>query len=111
MVQVFSIDVVGSEQELVLIPSVEDACPIEDGTSIGTLGGDVIKKGALNSPSNWEDIATLLKRVLCFTAPKPLASGVEEFVPFSHSHFIDLLDDPHVAGIVRPSHVTSESTL
>lgn len=111
MVQVPSIDVVGSGQELALIPSVEDACPTEDGTSTGTLGGDAIKKGALDSPSNWEDIATLLKRVLCFTAPKPLALGVEEFFPFSHRHFIDLLDDPHMAGVVQSSHVTSESTL
>lgn len=52
MVQVPSIDVVGSGQELALIPSVEDACPTEDGTSTGTLGGDAIKKGALDSPSN-----------------------------------------------------------
>lgn len=36
---------------------------------------------------------------------------MEEFFPFSHRHFIDLLDDPHVAGVVRPSHVTSESVL
>lgn len=39
MVQVPSIDAVGSRQELSLIPSVEDACPAEDGTSTGTLGG------------------------------------------------------------------------
>lgn len=106
-----SIDVVGSGQELALIPSVEDACLTKDGTSTGTLGGDAIKKGALDSPSNWEDIATLLKRVLCFTTPKPLALGVEEFFPFSHRHFIDLLDDTHVAGVVQSSHVTSESAL
>lgn len=111
MVKVPSIDVVGSGQELALIPSIEDACSTEDGTYTGTLGGDAIKKGALDSPSNWEDIAMLLKRVLCFTAPKPLASGMEEFFPFSNRRFIDLLDDPHVAGVVRPSHVTSEFAL
>lgn len=52
MVQVPSIDAVGSRQELSLIPSIEDACPAKDGTSTGTLGGDAIKKGALDSPSN-----------------------------------------------------------
>lgn len=111
MVQVPSIDAVGSRQELSFILFVEDACPIEDKTSTGTLGGDAIKKGALDNPSNWEDIVTLLKRVLCFIVPKPLASSIEEFFPFSYHHFIDLLDDPHVAGVVRPSHVTSEFVL
>lgn len=43
MVQVPSIDVVGSRQELSLILSVEDACPAEDRTSTDTLGGDAIK--------------------------------------------------------------------
>lgn len=111
MVQVPFIDAVGFRQELALIPSVEDACSTEDGTSTGTLGGDAIKKDAMDNPSNWEDIATLLKMVICFIAPKPLTSGMKEFFLFSHRHFIDLLDDLHVAGVVRPSHVTLESAL
>lgn len=104
-----STDVVGFGQELVVIPFIEDACPTEDRTFAGTPGGNANKKGASDTPSSWEDIAALLKRVPCFTAPKPPTSGVEEFFPFSHRHFVDLRGDPYMAGVVRPSHVTPDS--
>lgn len=111
MLQVPHIDVVGSGRELAMIPSAEDTCPNKDGAPAATLGGNAKEKDALAILSSWEKIATLLKAVPCFTVPELLAFGVEEFFSFSHCHFVNLCDDPCMARVVRPSHVTSDFAL
>lgn len=55
MVHVPPIDAVGFGQELVMIPSIEDACPTKDGTSASTPSGNASKRNALDSLSSWED--------------------------------------------------------
>ena len=94
-----------------MITSTKDICSTEDETPIATLGGNAKEKDAPATLSSWEDIKALLKAVPCFTAPQPPISNMEEFFSFSHHHFVDLHGDPHMAGMVRPSHVTPESTL
>ena len=53
----------------------------------------------------------LLKVISCFIAPKPPASDLEEFFPFSHRHFVNLGGNPRMAGMVQQSHVTPDSAL
>lgn len=104
-------DVVESRQKLAVIPSVEDTCLDKNGASTATPGGNAKEKDDLTILSSWEEIAALLKAVPCFTAPEPPTFGVEEFFLFSHRHFINLDGDPRMAGVIRPSHVTPNSTL
>lgn len=104
-------DVVESRQELTVIPFVENTCSDKNGASAATPGGNAKEKDDLAIPSSWEEIAALLKAVPCLTAPEPPTFGVEEFFPFSHRHFINLDGDPHMVGVIRPSHVTPDSAL
>ena len=110
MVQVPFYDIVRSCQELVVRPSTDDTCPMGDRGPTATLGGNAKEKDVSATPSRWEEIAALLRAVPCFTASEPPASGVDEFFLFSHHHFINLRGNPRIAGMVRPSHVTLEST-
>ncbi|KAJ9693331.1 hypothetical protein PVL29_012194 [Vitis rotundifolia] len=48
MVHVPPIDAVGFGQELVMIPSIEDACPTKDGTSASTPSGNASKRNSLH---------------------------------------------------------------
>lgn len=45
-------DAIGSGRELAVIPSIEDACPVEDETSDGTLSGHANKRDAPDNPSS-----------------------------------------------------------
>nr|CAN68572.1 hypothetical protein VITISV_023885 [Vitis vinifera] len=105
------IDVVGFGQELVVILSIEDTCRTEDATSSATLGGIANEKETLVNLSSWEDIVTLLKSVPCFTTLEPQASGVNAFFSMTRCHFVELLDEPCLASVVRPSHGTPKSVL
>ena len=109
--QVPSFDVIRSGRELVVIPSIEDACLMEDGTSPATLGGNANERDSPVNPSSWENIATLLKSVPCFTTPDSPASGVNAFFLMTRRHFVELCGNLHLAGVVRPSHGTPESVL
>lgn len=104
-------DVVRPGQELVVSPSIEGTYPVEDETLATTSGGNANEKEALISHSSWEDIATLFKSVLCFTAPEPSTSGINALFPLIGRHFTKLPSYHHLAGVVRPSHGTPESAL
>lgn len=84
---------------------------MEDETSSATLGGIANEKETLVNPSSWEDIVTLLKSVPCFTTLEPQASSVNAFFSMTQRHFVELLDEPCLASVVRPSHGTSKSVL
>ena len=80
-------------------------------TPVATPGGNTNERDAPISFSSWEDIATRLKSVPYFTTPKPPASGVNAFFPFTRHHFVELRSDPRLAGVVHPFHGTLESVL
>lgn len=111
MVQVPPFDAVRSEQELVMSCSIEDTCLMGDGTLAATLGGDINEKDVSISPPSWEEIATLLKTIPCFTTPKPPASGVNVLFPLTRRHFVELPDDLIVVGVVHPFHGTPDFVL
>lgn len=109
IVEVPHTNAVGSGQELVVISSVEDACPTEDGISTGILCGNANEGDALDNPSSWKDIAALLKRVPYFTAPKPSTSGVQAFFPYFRRQIVKLPGG--VFDVVCPSYGTREFVL
>ena len=111
MMQVSPSNVVKPRQELVVRPSSMDTCPTGDEAHTATLGGNATKKDTTNIPSRQEKIVVLLKVISCFIAPKPPASDLEEFFPFSHRHFVNLGGNPRMAGMVQQSHVTPDSAL
>lgn len=111
MVQVPPFDAVRSEQELVMSYSIEDTCLMGDETLAATLGGDINEKDTPINPPSWEEIATLLKTILCFTTPKPPASGVNALFPLTRRHFVELPDDLILVSVVHPFHGTPDSVL
>lgn len=111
MVQVPPFDAVRSEQELVMSYSIEDTCLMGDETLAATLGGDINEKDTPINPPSWEEIATLLKTILCFTTPKPPASGVNALFPLTRRHFVELPDDLILVSVVHPFHDTPDSVL
>lgn len=59
MAQVPYSDTVKSRQELVASSYIEkDVCPVEEGTLVATLGGDINEKDTLISFPSWQKIAT-----------------------------------------------------
>lgn len=82
-----------------------------DGTLAATLGGDINEKDASISPPSWEEIATLLKTIPCFTTPKPPTSGVNVLFPLTRHHFVELPYDLILVGVVHPFHGTPDSVL
>lgn len=105
------IDVVGSEQEIALVPLIEDTCPDEDEIPTATPGGNASERAALVSPSSWEKTAALLRSVPYFTTPEPPAPGVEAFYHFFQRHFVELRGEPYLVGVVHPSRITPEFAL
>ena len=88
-------------QELVASSSIKrDAWPVEDKTPTATPGGDINEKDTLISSPSREEIAVLLKKVSCFITPKPPALGIDALFPLTHRHFVDLLGDPRISGVV-----------
>lgn len=78
---------------------------------VATPGGNAKEKDVSATPSSWEEIAALLRAVLCFTTSEPPTSGVDKFFSFSHHHLVNLHGDLRIAGVVYPSHVAPESAL
>lgn len=103
MVRVLPTDVVGSGQELVMIPSVEDACPAENETSVATPGGNANERDVPVSLSSWEDITALFKSIHCFTVPEPSTPSVNVFFPLTQCHFVELSNDPCLVGVALRS--------
>lgn len=87
MVHVPSTNAVGSGRELVVTSSAEDDCLTKYGTFTGTSGVNANEGDASDNPSSWEDIAALLKKVLCFTTPEPPTSSMHAFFPYCHLPF------------------------
>ena len=92
-------------------PFLKGTCPVENEVLATTPGGKAKEKAAPAIPSSWEEIAALLKAFPYLTALEPPASGVKEFFTFFHRHFVNLGGNPHMVGVVRPSHVALNSTL
>lgn len=109
MVHVPPSDVGRSERELVVTSSVEDDCLTKDGTSTGTPGVNANEGDVSDNPSSWEDIAALMKKVPCFTAPEPPASSVDAFFYYCHHQYVELPGG--LSDVVHPSHGTPEFVL
>ena len=92
-------------------PFLKGTCPVGDEVPATTPGGMAKEKATSTIPSSWEEIAALLKAVPYLTAPEPPTFGVKEFFTFFHHHFVNLGGNPHMVGVVRPSHVALNSTL
>ena len=105
-------DAIRSGQEQVTSCSIEkDACLVEDWTLAATPGGDINEKDASNSSLSWEEIVVLLKEVPCFTTLEPLAPSIDVLFSLTCRHFVDLLCDSHIVGMVHLPHGTPEFVL
>ena len=88
MVQVAPSNIVRSYQELVVRPSAEDTCPVGYRGRVATPGGHAKEKDISATPSSWEEIAALLRAVLCFTAFDYYSkSTISQLVINSFKHF------------------------
>lgn len=106
-------DTVRSGQELVVSSfAKKNVCSTEDGIPVShTLGGDINEKDApISSPSR-DEIKVLLRKVPCFTTPKPPVPGIDAFFPLTRRHFVNLPGNPPIIVVPRLPHGTSEFVL
>lgn len=88
-----------------------DASSVENRTPTITPGGDINEKDVPISFPSWKEIAALLKKVPCFTIPEPPAPSIDAIFSLTCHHFVDLLGDSRISGMVHLPHGTPESVL